>query len=162
MSVHFSQKSDDWETPRPLFETLDAEFRFSLDPCAAAANAKCARFFTMADDGLAKHWTRASAFVNPPYSMLWHWVKKCATETEGPLGAWLAVMLIPARTDTRAWHDFIFPLADEVRFLKGRVKFEGAAAGAPFPSAVVIFRQRLAHAPRRPALCVPWEWRIKE
>ncbi len=162
MKVHYSANSDSWGTPRDLFEALDAEFRFDLDPCATKETAKCARYFTQETDGLAAPWTRWRAFVNPPYSELRKWVEKCKTETEGPFAAFLAVMLIPARTDTRAWHENIFPFASEIRFLKGRVRFEGGEAGAPFPSAVVVFRQRLANAVKRPALCSAWDWRVKE
>lgn len=138
MSVHFSSKSNEWSTPDDFFQKLNEEFRFNLDPCASPDNAKCERYFTIKDDGLTRVWgTDARVFVNPPYgTQIKKWIEKCATEkTE------VTVMLIPARTDTAAWHDHIFGKA-EIRFVRGRLKFNGAKSNAPFPSAVVIFRHR--------------------
>lgn len=132
----FSSKKLDWGTPKDLFDTLDQEFNFDLDPCASEENHKCKKYFTQADDGLAMDWGRARVFCNPPYGRaIGAWVKKCA-EHEG-----LAVLLIPARTDTAYFHEYIYknPRA-EVRFLRGRLRFEGAKHPAPFPSMIVIFR----------------------
>ena len=144
----FSSATGEWSTPQDLFDELDREFRFGLDPCATPENAKCAEFYTKEDDGLSKHWGGmfcASVFVNPPYGrQIKQWVKKAAQEArEGAT----VVMLIPARTDTAWWHDYIWDTAKqqpkqgvEVRFLRGRVKFGGHRSGAPFPSAVVVFQ----------------------
>ena len=110
----FSSASVEWATPQALFDELDAEFHFDLDPCSTHENAKC----------------------NPPYGReLPKWIKKAHDEAEK--GA-LVVMLIPARTDTRAFHDYIYHQA-EIRFLRGRIRFVGSKWNAPFPSMVVIF-----------------------
>lgn len=133
----FSSKTPEWATPQALFDELDAEFHFTLDPSATAENAKCARFFTKDDDGLVQSWDNEIVFCNPPYgSFTPHWVKKAAEAKGG-----VVVMLIPARTDTRYFHQHIWKKA-EIRFIKGRIKFEGAQMGsgaAPFPSMVVVF-----------------------
>lgn len=132
----------DWETPPDLFADLDREFGpFDLDVCALPETAKCERYFTPADDGLAQEW-RGLCFMNPPYGReIGKWVAKARMEAFE--GRATTVALIPARTDTRWWHDHIQDVADHVFFLKGRVRFhqDGKPCGpAPFPSAVVIWR----------------------
>lgn len=135
MNVHFSSETDLWSTPQDFFERLDDEFHFTLDPCATIDNAKCQRFFTVEDDGLAQNWDGERVFMNPPYGRgIGAWVKK-AYESKA-----LVVCLLPARTDTRWWHDYVIGGGAEVRFIKGRLKFGKAIYNAPFPSAVVIFR----------------------
>jgi len=129
-----------WETPQDFFDTLNKEFKFTLDPCATPETAKCKKFYTKEDDGLSKDWSRERVFCNPPYgSEIKHWVKKCSESTS------LVVMLIPARTDTRYFHDYIYQKPNvEIRFIKGRLKFGGKQKGsgsAPFPSMVVIFNR---------------------
>jgi len=137
-SALFSSKSDQWNTPRDLFEKLDAEFHFDLDPCADAENHKCERYFTKEDDGLQKPWGGSRVFCNPPYGRdIWKWVKKAYEE--GHKENTIVVMLIPARTDTAYFHDYILHRA-EVRFVSGRLKFSNAINSAPFPSMIVIFR----------------------
>jgi site-specific DNA-methyltransferase (adenine-specific) len=129
---------DDWETPQELFDELDREFGFTLDPCATAENAKCAKYHTPSEDGLARDWTGETVFCNPPYGRRQDaWVRKCR---EHGAGGGVAVMLIPARTDTARFHDLILGNA-EIRFLRGRLKFGGAKDSAPFPSMVVVFRR---------------------
>ena len=119
-----------------LFEDLDREFGFNLDPCATAENAKCERHFTRGDDGLTQEWT-GRVFMNPPYGReIGNWMQKALEAAEST--AELVVCLVPARTDTRWWHDFA--VQGEVRFLRGRLRFGDAQTGAPFPSAVVVFR----------------------
>jgi site-specific DNA-methyltransferase (adenine-specific) len=131
----------EWETPAPLFEGLDAEFGFTLDVCATADNAKCGRYYTRADDGLAQCWDGETCWMNPPYGAeLPRWMAK-AHDTA--LGGSIVVCLVPARTDTRWWHEHVEGIA-EVRALRGRVRFNGAGS-APFPSAVVIFRAANRH-----------------
>ena len=131
--VHYSSKSDEWETPWSLFIDLHCEFEFTLDPCATPENAKCEQYFTMEDDGLEKSWEGERVFCNPPYGRkIVKWVKK-ASEQDG-----LVVMLLPARTDTVWFHKYIYEKA-EIRFLKGRLKFGDSVNSAPFPSMVVIF-----------------------
>ena len=136
-AVLFSSKTDDWATPQDVFDKLHAEFHFDLDPCADDQNHKCERYFTKAEDGLMQDWGGAHVFCNPPYGKgIEKWVEKCSRQK-------LAVMLIPARTDTRWFHDFIYGKA-EVRFLKGRLKFGNSKNSAPFPSMVVIFKNEVA------------------
>lgn len=133
--VHFSSKSVEWETPQAFFDALNAEFGFTLDAAASHENRKLDRYITEDEDSLQCNWTGERVWLNPPYGRgIAKWIKKAATEqTE------VTVMLIPARTDTEAWHQHIFGKA-EVRFIKGRLKFNGNKKDAPFPCAVVIFR----------------------
>ncbi len=135
MNIHFSSKTDQWSTPQDFFNKINKEFNFTLDPCADKENAKCAKFFTKEEDGLKQSWDNEVVFCNPPYGReIKHWVRK-ASEAKGGTVA----MLIPARTDTIYFHDYIYNKA-EIRFLKGRLKFGGATNSAPFPSMLVIFR----------------------
>lgn len=136
----FSSERDDWETPQSLFDELDERFGFTVDCAASDANHKVDSYYTIRDDALSKKWS-GIAFCNPPYGREIHkWVKKAHDEAE--CGNATVVMLIPARTDTSYWHDYIFGKAD-VEFIRGRLKFEinGVAKdAAPFPSAIVIFK----------------------
>lgn len=134
MSVHFSSQSDVWATPQDVFDALNAEFHFTIDVAANSENAKCERFFAADENGLKQSWVGERVFCNPPYSEVATWIKKAAISK-----AETVVMLIPARTDTKAWHRWIFGNA-EVRFIKGRLKFNGHSNSAPFPSAVIIFK----------------------
>ena len=128
----------DWETPRDLYERISANYGpFDLDPCATPETAKCARFFTPTDDGLKQPWAPCRAFVNPPYGReIGKWVRKAWDEAQR--GAYV-VMLIPARTDTNYWHDYV--MRGEIEFLRGRLYFvrDGKTGRAPFPSAIVKF-----------------------
>ncbi len=131
----FSSKTDEWATPQEVFDRLNEEFHFTLDPCATAENAKCARFFTRAQDGLQQPWVGV-VFMNPPYGReIGKWVRKAF---ESSLEGATVVCLLPARTDTTWFHDYC--LRGEVRFIRGRLKFGGAKVNAPFPSMVVVFR----------------------
>lgn len=133
--VLFSSKTDLWATPQALFDELNREFHFTTDVCAIPENAKCERFFSPWMDGLKQEWT-GICWCNPPYGRtIGNWVKKAA-EADATV-----VMLLPARTDTKWFHDYIYGKA-EVRFLRGRLKFGGAINGAPFPSMIVIFRRK--------------------
>jgi phage N-6-adenine-methyltransferase len=135
MAVHYSSKTSLWETPQAFFDTLNREFGFELDVCALPENTKCARFFSPSDDGLKQHW-KGVCWMNPPYGReIQHWVKKAY---ESSLEGATVVCLLPARTDTRWWHDFCEKA--ERRFVRGRLKFGGVKDNAPFPNAVVIFR----------------------
>lgn len=135
-NVHFSSQTDLWETPADLFAALDAEFGFTLDVCAIAENAKCRAFYSPADDGLAHDWIGA-CWMNPPYGReIGRWVAKAYESAQA--GA-TVVALVPARTDTAWWHDYVTQ-AEAVRYFRGRIRFGEAAHGAPFPSAVVVFR----------------------
>lgn len=145
LKTMLSSEDMTWETPQDFFDRLNYEFRFTLDPCATKENAKCKKFYTKEDDGLSKDWTGEVVFCNPPYGTeIKNWVEKCYNEKA------LSVMLIPARTDTRYFHDYIYLSYEkpwmkripEIRFIKGRLKFKGKQKGsgsAPFPSMLVIF-----------------------
>ena len=140
----FSSARDDWATPASLFAELDAEFGFTLDPCCYPHTAKCARFYTRETDGLAHSWEGERVFMNPPYGRdIPRWMEKA--HAEGLRGA-TVVALVPVRTDTRWWHDHVIGADAEIRFLKGRVRFEldGKAGASPFASAVIVYRPRVA------------------
>lgn len=137
-NILFSSKTDNWATPQDFFDKLNKEFHFDLDPCANADNHKCSDYYTKEDDGLSKDWQGRRVFCNPPYGRaIAAWVKKCHEEAKKPNT--LVVMLIPARTDTRWFHEYIYNKTAEIRFIKGRLKFGGSKNSAPFPSMVVIF-----------------------
>lgn len=134
----FSSKSDEWSTPQWIYDKLDDEFGFTLDSCATSENHKCDKFFTKADNGLLHSWYGNNVFCNPPYGRgIYDWVKKAFNEAQEKNT--LVVMLLPARTDTKWFHDFIYHKA-EIRFIKGRLKFGDSKNSAPFPSMIVIFR----------------------
>lgn len=136
MDVHFSSKTDVWSTPPDLFAELHDEFGFTVDVCAIAENAKCRRYFTPEQDGLKQVWSGV-CWMNPPYGrMIGKWVEKAFKSAKD--GA-TVVCLVPSRTDTSWWHDFVLNAA-EIRVVKGRLKFGGSENGAPFPSAIVVFR----------------------
>ena len=125
-SAMFSSANDRWATPSAVYDALNAEFSFNLDPCPLDGDV----------DGLSplfSDWTGRRVFCNPPYGpRIGDWLKR-------GLEADVAVFLIPARTDTRWFHDLVLPNASEVRFLRGRLKFGNAKNGAPFPSMLVVF-----------------------
>ena len=132
----FSSKTDLWSTPEDLYNELNKEFKFTLDPCATDDNAKCKKYFTKSDDGITKFWGNETVFMNPPYGReIKHWIKKAYESTV--YGA-TVVCLIPSRTDTIYWHEYV--VKGEIRFIKGRLKFGNCKNSAPFPSAIVIFR----------------------
>jgi len=136
--VLFSSENEEWETPVDFYNELNKEVKFNLDPCALPNNAKCEKFFTPSDDGLSQNWEGYVAFCNPPYGRkIYDWVKKCYEESRKENTR--VVMLIPARTDTKYFHEFIYHKAKEIRFIRGRLKFGGSKNSAPFPSMVVVF-----------------------
>ena len=125
-NVHFMSLRSDWKTPIKLYGKLDKEFDFNFDPCPPKP------MF----DGLSINWGNRN-FVNPPYGrQITAWIKKGFEESQ--IGK-LVVFLIPSRTDTKWWHDYIMK-ADEIRFIKGRLKFDDSKNCAPFPSCIVVFR----------------------
>ena len=131
-----SSNRDDWETPWDLFNSLNAEFGFTLDACAEPSNAKCKHYLTKQDDAFSRKW-QGVVWMNPPYGKpIGKWLQKAYSES---LYGATVVCLVPARTDTEWWHDWC--VRGEVRLLKGRVRFVGAKATAPFPSAVVVFKR---------------------
>ena len=147
--VHFSSKSDEWETPQAFFDELDREFHFVGDVCATRKNAKCEAFIEKRRDALSVDWNKffrmGPLWMNCPYgrNITGMWVRK-AVEMYGLERT--IVCLLPARTDTSWWHDYVIGGGAEVRFVRGRLKFGGAKHGAPFPSAVVIFRAKKERA----------------
>lgn len=141
----FSSKNMNWCTPQKFFEELDKEFYFVLDVAATDKSTKCEKYFTPEDDGLSQSWNfGGSVFCNPPYGReIGKWVKKAYEESlkeKNPI-----VLLIPARTDTKWFHDYIYNKA-EIRFIKGRLKFEdedgNSSDSAPFPSMIVIYNRK--------------------
>ena len=131
--VMFSSQTDLWATPQDLFNELDNEFGFTVDVCALPENAKCKQYYTPEMDGLKQEWTGV-VWCNPPYGrQIGKWVEKAAKST------CRVVMLLPARTDTWWFHDYIYGYA-EIRFIKGRLKFGGCNNSAPFPSMICVFR----------------------
>lgn len=138
--VMFSSKTDQWATPQQFYDELNCEFNFTLDPCADAYNHKCNKYFTKEIDGLTQSWSGERVFCNPPYGReIADWVKKCYEEVLK--GCQLVVLLVPARTDTKWFHNYIYKKATEIRFIKGRLKFGNSKNAAPFPSMIVIFKR---------------------
>lgn len=139
IAVMFSSKTNDWSTPQDFYDELDNEFGFTLDPCADEYNHKCNKYFTEEDDGLLQDWGGEIVFCNPPYGKaIKDWVRKAYIEGCKPNTT--VVLLIPARTDTQYFHDYVYHEAKEIRFIKGRLKFGDSKNAAPFPSMVVIYR----------------------
>jgi phage N-6-adenine-methyltransferase len=131
----FSSATDDWSTPQAFFDELNTEFQFDLDVCASQSNTKCARYYSVEDNGLSQKW-EGVCWMNPPYGRgIKAWVKKAY---ESSLEGATVVCLFPARTDTSWWHDYC--TKGEIRFIRGRLKFGNCSTNAPFPSAVVVFR----------------------
>jgi hypothetical protein len=124
----FTSLRGDWKTPRALYQALDAEFCFDYDPCPVRPKI----------DGLESDWRKVN-FVNPPYGReITKWIQKGYEES---LKGKIVVFLLPSRTDTRWWHDYIMK-ANEIRFIRGRLKFDDQKNPAPFPSAIVVFRTK--------------------
>lgn len=136
--VVFSRQSDEWSTPQWLFDYLSKTYGpFTLDPCATKENTKCEKYFTIEQDGLKQSWSGHRVFINPPYGNIKNWVKKCYEEATSSYYT-TAIMLIPARTDTKYWHDYVMK-SYQIGFVKGRLKFGDSENSAPFPSAIVHF-----------------------
>lgn len=138
--VMFSSKSGDWRTPKDLYDWLDQQFNFTLDPCTTPDNPLGApKFYAFPEDGLKKSWSNERVFINPPYGRVYpKWVEKAYNEVKHG-DCELVVMLLPARTDTETFHKYC--VKGEIWFLKGRLKFSGSKNSAPFPSMLVIFRK---------------------
>lgn len=135
----FSSNKQDWTTPKELFEELDHEFHFTLDPCSTHENALCEKHYTKEDNGLSKMWKDEIVFCNPPYNKITEWADKCAVEHV--LNNATVVLLVPARTDTKWFHYSVVPFARSIRFIQGRLHF-GGADRAPFPSMLVIYSKQ--------------------
>lgn len=137
-----------WGTPQALYDELDREFKFTLDACADATNHKHPNYYSEQDDALNQSW-HGNVFMNPPYGRkISVFLEKAYRESQ--TNADVVVCLIPSKTDTRWWWDYV--MKGEIRFIRGRVVFEnenrepnrddkGRILSAPFPSAIVIFRR---------------------
>lgn len=145
--LHFSSKTDDWETPQEFFDKWNRIFHFSLDACATAKNAKCKTYLSKEDglNSLELDWSPFQrVWMNPPYGYtIGKWIKKAYEES---CKGCIVVCLIPARTDVRWWHDYV--MRGVIHYVKGRLKFGGATKFAPFPSAVVVFMGNLLEGVR--------------
>lgn len=136
----FSGKTDEWVTPQHFYDKLNEEFGFTLDAASNGINSKCEKYFTIKEDGLKQSWEGETVWLNPPYTgrgVIEVWVKKAWKEHFNGV---TTVMLLPVRTDVKYWHDYC--MKGEIRFIKGRLKFENMETNnsAPFASALVIFR----------------------
>ncbi len=131
-----SSNTDEWATPKLFFDKLNEKYHFTLDPCCSIENRKCEKYYTKKENGLLQSWKNERVFCNPPYGReIGKWVEKAYIENKK--NNVFILMLLPARTDTRWFHDFIY-LKHKVEFLKGRLKFNDGKQSAPFPSMVVI------------------------
>jgi len=136
-----SSKSNEWATPLNLFNYLDSIFNFTLDPCCTHENTKCKKHYTIKDNGLIKSWKDEIVFVNPPYGgHTREWLEKGYAESENNNAT--VVFLIVSATDRTYWHDIICNNADEIWFMRGKVKFGGKKTTAPFASAIIIFKPK--------------------
>jgi len=132
-----SSKDMTWETPQDLFDKLNKVFNFEIDVCAVPETAKCNIYFTPEIDGLKQKWV-GNCWMNPPYGREQiKWLEKANQENA------TIVCLIPARPDTKVWHEVIFKNAKAICFIKGRLKFGGSKDSAPFPSALIVFGNEL-------------------
>lgn len=140
--ILFKSSCDEWATPYWVYDRLNKRFNFQLDPCANEDNFKCVDWYNKEINGLNQEWSvnYKSVFVNPPYSDIKKWVEKCYNES---LNGCTVVMLIPARIDTTYWHDYIFPYAKEIIFIRGRLRFNDCKNNCTFPSAIIIFKKSL-------------------
>ena len=123
-----------------FYDELNEEFHFTLDAAATHKSAKCKKYFTPQDDGLKQNWNNNIVFCNPPYGKdICKWVRKAYEESKRGT---TIVLLIPSRTDTKYFHDYIYGKA-ELRFVRGRLKFtdeNGMTKGpSPFPSLLVVY-----------------------
>ena len=135
-SALFSSKSDNWPTPMEFFQKYDKLYNFTLDVCASNDNHKCARYFTVAENGLEQDWGTEVCWMNPPYGRpIINWMKKAY---EASLAGATVVCLVPSRTDTKWWHEYA--MRGDIKFVRGRLHFGSAKNCAPFPSTVVVFR----------------------
>jgi site-specific DNA-methyltransferase (adenine-specific) len=147
LTAVFSHETTEWETPHDLFQTLNARYAFDLDVCATPENAKCETYYTRGDDGLARPWN-GSVWCNPPYGrVVGQWLKKARVEIELN-NASSVVFLLPARTDTKWFHEHIWDSVShhprtgvELQLLVGRLRFHGAKSSAPFPSMIAVLKR---------------------
>lgn len=139
----FSSKTDMWSTPQYIFDKYNYEFNFDLDTCATSDNAKCEKYFTEEVNGLSQNW-KGTCWMNPPYGRaISKWIEKAYISNMDPFLKATVVCLLPARTDTKWFHKFIYNNKNaEIIFIKGRLKFGDSKYNAPFPSMIVIFKNK--------------------
>ena len=135
--LHFKSEKQTWETPLDFFSKLDQLFSFTLDACASSDNAKVGNYYTVEQNALIKDW-QGVVWCNPPYGREQIKFIEKAYQESVKHGS-VVVCLIPARPDTKVWQDLIFNHADQVCFIKGRLKFGNSKDAAPFPSALIVF-----------------------
>jgi site-specific DNA-methyltransferase (adenine-specific) len=154
MKVLFSSEKDDWATPQKLYDLLNERYKFNLDAAASLENHKCDNYYTKEDNGLIQDWGGKTVFINPPYTRqgVKDWVKKSVEEIENNKTiTTIVVMLLPCRTDTKWWHDYVMKHAKQIFLIKGRIKFELgkiAQGSAPFPSCIIVFKSNFDHEPQ--------------
>ena len=146
-AVMFGKATDEWATPQDFFDRLNLEFQFDVDAAASETNHKCPVWYGGLIDALAlDSWATvpSSIWLNPPYSKCREFIVKAREESHK---GHTIVCLVPARTDTRWWHEWVYDAVEnaywpgvEVRFVKGRLKFGEGKNSAPFPSVLIIFR----------------------
>lgn len=154
-----SSKSNEWSTPQKLYDYLDSRFHFTLDPCATDENHKCEKYYTLKNDGLSKSWKNEVVFMNPPYGgHTKDWLVKAAEEA---ISGATVVCLIVSATDRSYWHEVIDKSADEVWFLRGRVKFGDSKTTAPFASAIIIFRPLTIDDELYRKMMIPHQTKVK-
>lgn len=139
-------QKDLWETPDYIFDPLNTEFDFTLDPCCEIRTCKCPKGYTPLEDGLSYSWQGHRAYVNPPYSRgnIDKWVEKCYLESVKPNT--IVVALLPVSTSSNWWHEWVWKKA-ELRYVKGRIRFKGAKHTAPFSSVIAIYSSAIALNP---------------
>lgn len=131
----FSSKTDEWYTPQSFFDKYDNEFKFELDVCADDLNHKCSKYYTKKNDALTKDW-KGICWMNPPYGRsINKWIKKAY---DSAIKGATVVCLLPSRTDTKWFQDYCL-MSNDIRFIRGRIKFGGSTNSAPFPSVIVVF-----------------------
>lgn len=156
--IRLSSASNDWETPRWVFDLYDKVWNFRIDVAASDDNNQCPLYFTKEDDALTNSWCdmlnergiednnpehgeTLTAWCNPPYGRkVGRWVEKCVLESKHRNVG----MLIYARTDTSYFHDLILPNAYEIHFIKGRLKFRNPAGvnGPATAGSMMVFFAR--------------------
>lgn len=138
-NIHFKSENQTWETPQDFFNRLNEIFNFTLDACASSENYKVANYYTTHDNALIQDW-KGVVWCNPPYGRQQVKFIEKAYQESLKHGS-TVICLIPARPDTKVWHDVIFAHAAQICFIRGRLKFGGGKDAAPFPSALVVFGQ---------------------
>lgn len=139
--IYVTNNNDEWETPQDLFEEYNKIYNFKLDACASAENKKCNIYFNKENNALLKEWCYSSVWCNPPYSRgnIDKFVKKCFEEWKKYNNN--IVLLIPAKTDTLYFHNYILPYC-KIIFIKGRLRFNNTKNCAPFPSIICIYEKK--------------------